>query len=309
MAFGVAYELPDSPKIDSVNQESTDFTRRFLVEADSYTDGPLGAYNAVGIPRPGTNYVFGTEFHLRSKAREYSAERKEPNSLIWIVEVKYSVKADEDEEDNPQNDPLLESPEITLTTERVEEAILGSYDQSTGGLWGEGLLNSASEPFNPPPVRDVVRQKLEITINRDISFPVAATIENYLNRVNSAAFFGWEAGSVKFQGLSASKQTRKLEFDGETYYQDYLKLTYTFEKRDTWKLKILDAGSYYIDGTDKIYFKTADGQSYIGLLDGAGGDNGDTEVFLTKKIYEEKSFAPLDLPSSFEEAKAFVDGG
>lgn len=295
-------ELPDSPS-GELNEDTHSFTRKFQVVTDSLNDGVLAVTLAVGIPPLGSTYAFGgSETHLYARVRNISAERVQPNSKIWHVEVRYETKGEEDEDE--QDNPLLSLPEIRTSFEQIEEVVQGELDGTAKSDFSDAILNSAGETFDPPPTRQVSNLVLTITRNENVAANHPAIAQEYVDTVSSGAFFGQPARTARMVGISVDRQVKQLD-DGTV--TAYLKTTYTVHFRDTWRLSLLDHGTYFInDNQEKESFVDAAGHPYLGLLDGAGGslDSTADPVFLTpKKIYLEKDWSALSLPSSFAEGK------
>lgn len=301
--LGTAQELPDSPS-GQLGEDQHSFTRRFIVETSSYGDGPLVAVNAAGIPPLFSTYAIANEFHLYARVRNISAERASPNSLFWIVECEYQTKSEEDEDQD--DNPLAELPEIRLGFTTKEEIVQGELTGSLKDDLSKGIKNSAGEVFENPPTRTVSQMVLTITRNEAIAAPHPATALSYVDTVASGAFFGQAAKTARMVGISVDRQVKQLK-DGSIF--PYLKTSYNIQFKDEgWKVKLLDHGSYYLDAQDnKISFKTEEGaEPYLGLLDGAGGKlaSAADPVFLDPlQVYVEKDWSGLGLPSSFTEGK------
>lgn len=297
--LGIARELPDSPEgsIQTGDKTKASFTRKFLVETDSHSTGPLEVLAAVGVPRPYQLYVFGAEAHLLSRVVDRSAKRLAPNSLFWEVQAKYET-AENEEEEEPEN-PLLEPAEIGLTFENDQEVVHFRYEgESLAGGPTEGIRNSAGEMFNPLPVKDVARPVLTITRNEDIAAPVAATAVAYVNAVSNDAFWGAGAGTARMIAIDVKREFKEIDDEGTKIA--YLKVTYKIMfKQEGWDLHLLDHGNYYIEDGKKFFFKSEDGHPYLGLLNKAGGKS-EAPFFLDPiPIYPKLPFAALNLPNSF----------
>lgn len=104
------------------------------------------------------------------------------------------------------------------------------------------ILNSAYDPFDPPPIRTRNRPVLEIVRNELAPFQPALA-RKYVNKLNKTPFFG--ASMLKAKCLDI--------FPGDLRYHancgDYYSVTYRFGFEDkTWVTKILDAGYRELGG-------------------------------------------------------------
>lgn len=309
-----ANELPDSPSGEV--GESPRFTRRFLVLAPSKSTTITDLKsNTTGLPKYLSPY--GSTI---SRAKTYRWERKAPGSEYWVCEVDYgeleSESGDPSESNSDPENPLADLPEIQLTFEETSEPILytGTVEADYGGgiVSGnfQGILNSAGEPFNPPPMKAKFHPKLTISRNEDIATDIMQVARDFIGKTNSAIFWGAAPGQVMIRNISATPFFRQDNEGGGT---PYIKVTYDFIFADTWDLVLLDIGTFYFDADqNKIQFE-ANGQPTLGLLDGAGGalptPVAPTDaVFLPpKRLYDSENFDLLQLPTSFTVAKKKKD--
>lgn len=91
---------------------------------------------------------------------------------VWIVTAAYSSEQEREEE--PTNDPI----QIEWHTEMYSEAVWKDRD-------GNGVLNSAGDPFDPPPEADASRITASIRSNEPV---VPAWVLTYRGAVNSGLF-------------------------------------------------------------------------------------------------------------------------
>lgn len=294
MSVGTACEAGDSPSgsIATADETKTTVTRRFLVQASDLNVGPFEVLNAVGVPRPYQIYSFFSDTHQISRVVSRDAQRLESGSVWWEVNVSYESRENEEEDD-----PLNEIPEIEWDGKNIKEVIQGVI---AGEDFGDGIRSSAGELVNPALTRDVNNPSLTITRNEDIFTPIESITQSFANSVNNDTFWGFKAGWARMLAPKVSRQTKEIDDEGTLLV--YLKITYRIEFSTAPKgfdISQLDHGGYFIKNGDKIFFKTEDGHPFVGLLDGAGGESA-TPVFLPpKRIYRRQTFATLNLPQSF----------
>jgi len=303
---GFAKEAPDSP---SGNFEAGRLTtvRKFKVQTNDLADGPLVVTAAPGIPRLYESYFFGNELQVYMLCRSMSAERLEPNSMWWEVIANYSTPEPKEpggvvsphgtgqEVSGQFTNPLLELAEVAFSTETVQVPVYGIYKDDGSS---EACKNSAGEIYNPPPMMDQARLTMTITRNEPISSPHPVTSVLYQNTVNSDAWWGLNPGQARCKTITSSRQVKNLP-NGVPFV--YLKVVYSFSLLPTHDLQILDAGDFYLVSGKKTAFQDAQGNAYVGLLDGTGFrlSDGVAPVFKTFKVYPRQPFAPLNLPQSY----------
>ena len=275
--------------------------RYFKVLSNSFLDGQLTAINAVGI-RWGNQYVFGNEIMARANAKDFSAKRIEPNSLIWLVDVIYRTPSNrnKDKPDDQHSDPKFDAPKVRITSEEKQIAATELDDDDNES----SITASNGEPFLDPPSKEDVRRILTITINQDISTPTEALIAQYQNHINSDEFWGQDPYTYKCKTIDPTLKTRNLP-DGTAI--NYLEVDYVFSfKWDSWDVSLQDMGSYSLDDFgNKLPFLTAAGTPYIGLLNGSGGESATPVNLPPKRIYSLAAFAGLNLPQSFAQCIPF----
>ena len=302
---GIAQELPNSPS-GKLDLNSQSFTRSFIVHTNSYFDGPLIVFNAIGIPRPFSLYGTYNEYHFTARAREFNCDRLAANSLAWKVDVEYRTPdptrgENQKEVENQHDNPTLELPEISTHFETSQTVVYGKYNTGTGNL--EPYQSTCGEIFDPPPMKDSSRLVLTVSRNEDILSPHPSLAITYQDAVNSDTFFGAAAGSAKVKSITCNRATKQTT-SGATVV--YLKVVYIIEFKDTWDLQILNAGTWAWDSVglkNHIQFKTKDGHPTTGLVatDGTALPEGGTPVFITGRVYKRLAFSALNLPQSFLE--------
>lgn len=288
----------------STSDEIT-YRRVFVVETTDKRIGPQAVAFCPGIPLMNYPYVTDSEIDLLARVVERTARPVDRSRTVWEVEVRYSSKhEDPEQQDQEQQDIESEPPEVTYDFAVRQIAVYGKVDL-VDPYTGEpkevnqfgGLTNSAGEPYNPQPEREKHYPVLTVTRN-EINFN-APQAREYIDAVNQDTFLGGPPRTVKCAGISARKQYKKNV--------RYWRVTYTLEfDPDTWDLQLLDIGSYYVtvggneDGSNKrTYFKTNDQppQPYLGLLDGEGFklEEGQEPKFRRFRLRKEKPFAALNL--------------
>jgi hypothetical protein len=312
---GFALEKVDSPKANWQENKQT-FSRSFRVLVDDLADGPIIVLGALGLPLVGQFYAFGNESHPYCFCTSVKPERNGSARYWWDVEVEYEtvdpkkVPAYGSEQQAQVDNPLVEIPEIDITTEATQEPVTGYYEEGDVFVT-KAPRNSAGELFNPPPMRESNWPLLTISRNELISTPHPAIAVAYKDATNSDTFWGVPAGVAKFVGIDTKRLSKTLV--GGTIFK-YLRSTYKIRFRLDWDIRLLDAGSYFYPPFTETTrtFITRTGHPYIGLLDGNNGPLGGVDakgyatpgteppVYLpAQRIYPRLPFSVFNLPGSF----------
>ena len=295
---------------------------------------------ATGLPQMYDNYESITSSDESALVVNVDPRQHDKLRTYWIVHVTYSTQWDRIE------DPFTEPPLIRYGSEIVNEVIPGQADSSKsladeiddesdlisttpGNLqnrvnWnkGYGLVNSARDPYNPPPERPVARPIVTVTRNEQ-SFSPTYKLQ-YENTVNSASWNGLGKRQAWLRTIEAEPLVwRSTRFDVEDKY--YYRVTYTFAlKFETWDLQLLDFGPYYlvwssdgISGSEtptRLPFLTDGGTPRMGLLDNSDTNKPGQQLSATGHpqwrrflVFRSQSFSGLniDLNLSLEDQKTY----
>jgi len=164
---------------------SSDVSRFFTVVADSVGQTTLNALAAPGLPR--RNDPHPQSFSLR--ARSFSCNQTGP--LTFEVTVGYeSLSADPND---PTQDPLAQPASVSYSAVTQEVEI------------DEDVSGNPIETINGDPLAGVTRPftDLVITVRRNLPSFDPASISTYMNKVNSAEWYGLPAGTVRIMDISA----------------------------------------------------------------------------------------------------------
>lgn len=297
--IGTAHERIEGRSKHEFGDGEREYTRRFWVQTDAYTNDPTLALNAVGVPTRLQTYNTESHTDLWAWCDSRTATPNSDNPKVWEVECHYSTVEINIDLSGSADNPLLEKPEIEFGFESKSKALYGYPDPQQAYVGGgrapnaSGIVNSAGEPFDPPVEIEVSYPVLTITRNEPLFFPSLAV--QFQDAVNSDLFWGVNPHCARVKGIRGSKQ-----YSGNTHYW---KVTYTIAfNRESWDLQVLDIGTYYIDASDanklkKFYTDTPDKTPKVGNLTAAGDDGGSTIRFKTfSNIYREEVFALLNLP-------------
>jgi len=138
----------------------------YLVEVDDPEDGNLLVVDASGIPKIGSAYNVGQDFHGGVRCKSLSTTPVAGTRNLWHVTASYGKpeKGEEDENDptdgvtedgEPTDDPLKFAVSMTMSSSRVtRDAIRGAYlGQVTEiqGVVSDLLQNAGFNDGNPPP--------------------------------------------------------------------------------------------------------------------------------------------------------------
>ncbi len=321
-------EAADSPK-GGLGWKGDKFERIFYVRVDSFDDGPIVVLAADDLPKRTNLYFFGgavPEEHRFCICKDVKAERIGMRQLVWKVTCSYETietsgnAMDVDQAIAAWQDPLLEVADVKIKNEIYQEPVWGGVlsGEDYTGVDKKQITNSAGVIISPPFMRDKTRQIITISRLEDIDQhdTIFQRSLDYENTINSDFWWFAPPHSAKINPFDMERVSRSVGETGELKL--YLKVTYTiYIQWPDWDIRPLDAGAQWNDKSvtpNKLRAcTTQEGHTFKALLNGsgqplAGLDSNNrcipvpdtTEpVFLGPvQIYEEKTFADLNLPES-----------
>ena len=189
---------------------------------------------------------------------------KEVGPAVWEVECTYDNTQKRADLTTEFNEPWELEPEWSWSFENMELPLTYDAQDPT-----RAITNSAGEPLpaSTTPVAIPV-----LTIRRaELGFD-DAIIEDYVNHVNSTAFWGRDPDKALMAGITANPARR----DDVKYWMGEYVIKFN-PLEDGWKFKPLDEGTYYWVGGVGTGVKTPFGddafQQVVGNLNGSGGKN------------------------------------
>ncbi len=197
------------------------YTRVFLFETDSQTDDAWEVGSHPDAPRIGQAF------------RDAWCISTTPTCIEpwkgWSVTAEYSSEREMNE------DPTQDAMQIRVYTEQFQKPAVFNKDD-------ELIVNSAGDPYDPPPMMDDSRRVISLVRNVP---NCPSWILDYQDAVNSDAFtvrgVTYAVGTGKVQSVSLSDAQKRNGID-----------FYTLEvlihlQRNGWILKTLDAGFREVD--------------------------------------------------------------
>lgn len=300
------------------------YRRTFVVFTTSAQDGKwivstgVDPTTGVRIPQPYEPYVTPTEFDNGAVVRAVIPKRRNNHRSVWDVTVEY------DSEYERRDNPFTEPPDISTGSEVYEFPLPGRasifYDPNTAPpqstdpavagdpalvKWGQGILTSAGEPFDPPPTNPESRPIVTFTRNQ-ASFYISDKVM-FENTVNKEPWSGLQPRQAWLRSVNATSHVQKSK-NVSTPDIFYYRVEYVFALRaETWDLVLLDIGSYYLDYTTgtavkKTFRVEGTGEPRLGLLDHSNAAqpgkklaaNQDAQ-YLRWRTKRELDFAPLGI--------------
>ena len=248
----------------------------YIVQTDDINTSRYSVLSSNAVPKVNVT-IGGGGF---SVCNSVEANRREENPLVWDVEATFSSDIEEDTSganENESGDPTAWTPVAELGFETFTEisftdASDNPFDNSANYVFPNGI----------PLTRTLIKYEFE-------QFePITTTIDTIADRnetVNSGTFNGRSAKTLRLQVRKASIGY----YYGFRVWRIAYALTY---KPDTWQFKVADVGPWYLDGSDRKDFVSADGSRIIGNLNGSGAA-ATTASILSFDKYEAISFSFL----------------
>lgn len=276
MAVTLLGVMPGFPKSDKFSLTQRAYVCQWLVQSDTYNDGPIVAQSCSGLPVAFSTYNFGgSEVDAYARLREWDAWRQEENSLTWIVWARWSTPepkggerrgaGDGTHQDSPgaYTNPTLELPVAKTTMVERDKLLTRVFNLETGLF--NPPMNSACEPYNPPPSYKAYDLQLTISRNEVVSGIHPGLGVQYSGALNADFFWGLPPGTWICKGIVAENQWKQIQ--GGTEYP-YMRVEYTFQARaEGWSIFLLDAGDFYCPGGGS---GSGGAGSYSGYLSGSG---------------------------------------
>lgn len=257
----------------------------FRIRADSLEQDRLTIlHSTAGVPVYGE--IYGA-YGMTLKGAD--ADRRDDDPYLWDAVYNLANNVVEGESIDPASGgqqtgtPVEWLAVVTLGFEDNDEVFRKSLPITAeqlhpdrGGPDADGYnafrwLNSAGEPYQTGFVRQRRIITREFTQFEKIQGAGALSlddIEARNNVLNNDTFLGKPKRTLKLTVESCEAGF----YYGVRCWRVGYKLHY---KKDDWRLKQLDIGSYYIDSGNKLPFKDDEGNRILGSLDGVGGEAAD----------------------------------
>jgi hypothetical protein len=259
------------------------YSRQFLLETTARTDGPYAVGSDSSLPRIGTVH--------NEDATAYCVNLTVNNVKPWKWWI---VTADYSSEREITENPLSEPAAITWTSEQFQKrAVLDRV--------GNGIVNSAGDPFDPPLMMDDSRRV--VTISKNLAV-VPAWILTYQDAVNSSSFIvdgiTVGAGFAKVQSVTVGETQRRngTAFRVVTLVMHLQKTGWALTHEDVGFREIGD-GTGYGDRQNILNDGDDERPTAPVALDGAGNHQASptasTIEVLSFDVYEQKDFTVLPL--------------
>lgn len=212
--------------------------------------------NTPGMPRFGQIYAGGLA------VKSINAERDEDDPLRWHVTITASSEVEEDQETrnessgSPSSNPIEWIPIANVRFEAYDEVLKKDIN-------GKKWVNSAKKPFET----GLVRQRRIAMVAFSQFEPASTKLETIMDRCDTI-------NSTEYKGKD--EKTLLLNVEGATIgtYSGIRcwRVDYTMRyKEDTWTLFQLDVGYGYYQSGEFKPFVDAEGNQYLGSLNGSGG--------------------------------------
>lgn len=272
--------------------QSRQYVRSFRVTTDDDATEAAEVMLSAGLPAPGDPYPDDP----LAVCRSLSPSQDPRDARLWIVAASYDSKIEATAQsgggsgspgqggagpagraENPLDRPV----EWRATTVKAKKAVTTDKD-------GEDVKNSAGEFYSPGYERDIALGQIVATKNYE-EYPFLDLLD-LVEKVNDGEWYGFAEKTVKID-----------QVDAQSMYENgvsFVRVTWTFlYNPDGWNpTRILDRGTFYLDGANKRKFVDADGNPLAeGLLNGAGGQlvPPAVAVYNLFRFHDETSFTDI----------------
>ena len=241
------------------------FDRHFLVKSDCLSENPWTVITGkskslVAIPKLYDTYRVNNLSIQSVICTSIAPRQRKDQPYFWDVACHYDWVcvnvAKSGSSSNFQNDPVDWLPTISGDFVKYQRPVYTD-------IFGNAIVNSAGDPYDPPAMID--DHRFQLRIGRYETTASANTSLTYMDAVNSDTFWGVDPGYAKIIGIAPEMKP----------IQNYIywHMTYTIEFRaDGWNLKPLDKGYYCLIDQNGDPSSTAEDPDCMSvpILDGAG---------------------------------------
>lgn len=264
-----------------------EYSAFYRVITSSRNDSAIFVRQNADVPQFNDSYAAANDQDFGAYVVGYGVTLEDPtNSLTsWIVRVDYSSRPRR-ENDDVGDDPLNRPPIISGDGILRERVVTEDKD-------GNPYVNTADEPFLDS-FRDAHCPTLQIQKNfASIDLDQFA---EFTDAVNTETFFGLSTRKWKMQNPRWVRNFRGNKVP-------YFTVTFAFEaNRDTWDFKPMDRGTFHLVSSVPTKFMVERRPAEFGLLNGINGtalSAGADPEFLNYRVYPEKDFGELGIPTGF----------
>jgi len=240
LAIQTVNEIHDGRDYDSDTSPNTRLTRQWRIIAES-GDDPVDVINDASLPAQKGD---AHPSEPRALVQRIELRQEDPDDFdwVWLYRAEYSTAiagppGGEEENENPLVDQIA----IEWSYE-ARYAPLNVALDPTDRTTRIPVANSAGQEFDPSV--NTLRMVRTLTIQKNLnSFDQNYFDYGFVERVNSATFYGYQPGEVLLEGVAASLQYRGLT--------PYWRATFRFlisPTNEGWVVSLQDTGVYqYID--------------------------------------------------------------
>lgn len=275
MSVTAHYEVIDGRGATQKFGEAVKCKRTYIATVDDPTTSVSDIANALPIrwldPHPEFPAVFVTDISVQNDG----------DPLHYKVEYTYDLVRQEDRQPMPWDraDKFSFSGSVTSGP-----AILHYND---GFSTPKFILNSAGDPLEGAE-KEQAEWRVHIEGNRQ-TFNYGQAMA-YVNAVNSDTWSGAEAGTLKCQGISGSKEVEQVNNTEISYWKISIDIAYRVEG---WRLKLWDVGYNEIVGGKRKRILDALKEPVsepVALQNGSAKSPGSPPDMLTFRVYKELPF-------------------
>lgn len=324
MTITVISERPNRTGDSALDGEGAE-RRIFIVQTTDRDVAAADLFKVAGLPVKGDAHP--KDGSKRCKRLSYSQLPKSPDYLEVTYEYERMTSEEVNEEKEKDttsgrpgvevsdtNSPVNQRPEISwggTPYDRVCSSQSGTPNQQPlpsagaerGRIKGKGIVNSAGEPYDPPPTIDDAFPTCHVRRAERVARKIL--LLDYIGAVNLDTYTIDGERVAPFTSRVLDIRIGRLEYDDFNHpfhwveYDIGIKDDDNSEDKD-WVMRLLDFGSYYYDTSEQIKpFMDDLGNPILGFLNGAGfkRDDADPEHYYNAfHVRKERIFDKLNLP-------------
>jgi hypothetical protein len=254
----------------------------------------LDVLGATGLPAIGSlgqgGYVVG------ASADQWTDAQASGSGAWGVVRIQYGPWPGNTDPDQQDPNPLNRPASVRWGTAETSEAVDEDED-------GKAPVNTLGDPIDPPPEESVHRPTITIQRFVEPDNALRLAIADYVNHVNSGAFWGKAQDVVLCRSIDEEERWEGQDEEGKPVHCVSQTIVFEIDEAKKWRRRSVNRGGRYKNGNGKIVVVTDENGVATGevvLLN----ENGTRYVagvnephFVELRTKPRANFSDLDLPN------------